>query len=104
MSTQVGQLHRKSIVKDMRGNIITLLDEADGGFIIRNRQVVNQEKWKEYCRVQQDRIDSAKAIAEPKIRTDYPETKEGIKQEDKVSKLEGELAEMKEMLKQALGK
>jgi hypothetical protein len=40
-----GRMARKSVVKDMNGNIINLIDETDGGWIIRNRQVVNPEKF-----------------------------------------------------------
>ncbi len=53
---------KKSIVKDMNGNIINMIDELNGGWIIRNRQVVNQARWDELQKIEQDRRDAAKAI------------------------------------------
>ena len=49
-------------MKDMSGNIINLLDETDGGYIIRNRQVVNQEKYDAIVKKEQDRQEAAKAV------------------------------------------
>lgn len=56
-------LYRKSSIKDMSGNIITLLDEADGGYIVKNRQIVNQDKWDSLVKKEKDRIEAAKAQA-----------------------------------------
>jgi hypothetical protein len=96
MTTQVGALHKKTIVKDMRGNIVSLRDEANGGWIVRNRQVVNQDLWNAYLKKQQDIADAAKAMTAPKIRQDYPESKEGAPQpnqlEARVDKMEETLA------------
>ena len=38
-------LRKKSILRDTNGQIINWLDEANGGWIIRNRQVVNQARY-----------------------------------------------------------
>ena len=103
-NTQVGKLHKNKMVKDMRGNIIDWHDEAGAGWIVRGRQVVNQEAWDAYLNKQKDKQEAAKAAANPKIREEYPETKEGVTESSRVEKLEGELAEMKEMLKKALEK
>lgn len=55
---------RKSITKDMNGNIINLIDETDGGYIVRNRQVVNHDKWNKLVQIEQDRREAAKAALE----------------------------------------
>lgn len=68
-----GQMSRKSIVKDLSGNIITLLDESDGGYIIRNRQIVNQAKWDEMVRKEKDKQEAAKAITMQKVDHNAPD-------------------------------
>ena len=40
-----------------------MLDEADGGYIIRGRQVVNQEKWQEHLKKEADKKEAAQAMA-----------------------------------------
>jgi hypothetical protein len=55
---------RKSVTKDMNGNIINLIDETDGGYIVRARQIVNPEKWNKLVEAEQARRDSAKAMTE----------------------------------------
>lgn len=57
------RMAQKKLVKDFNGNIIDLKDEADGGWIIRNRQVVNQEKYNEMVQKQKDKQEAAKAAA-----------------------------------------
>jgi hypothetical protein len=57
-------LRRKSILRDTSGNIITWLDETDGGYIVRNRQVVNQEKWNAILKAEEDKKLAAQASAE----------------------------------------
>lgn len=96
-NTQVGKLFKKTIVRGMDGGIRDMRDEANGGWIVRGGQVINQEKWQEYLKVQKDKEESAKAAAEPKIRQDYPETKESnpavaSKLEERVDKMEEKLA------------
>lgn len=102
MSIQVGHLHKNKIVKDLKGNIIDWYDEANGGWIIKARTVVNQERWQQHLAMLKDRAEAAKAQTMAKMRDDYPE--QNPQQNEKVEKLEAELAEMKEMLKQALKK
>lgn len=55
---------RKSITKDTSGNIINMIDETNGGYIVRNRQIVNQAKWDELVKAEQDKRDAAKAALE----------------------------------------
>jgi uncharacterized protein (DUF4415 family) len=103
-NTQVGKLHKNRVVKDLNGNIIDWFDEAGAGWIVRGRQIVNTEAWNAHVAKQKDKMEAAKAAANPKIRQDYPEQKDGQTEASKVDRLEHELAEMKEMLKKALEK
>ena len=56
-------LRKKSILRDTSGNIINWLDEDDGGWIIRGRQVVNHEKWNAILKKEEDRRIAAQAEA-----------------------------------------
>jgi len=58
---KIGQLYRKSTLRDLAGNIINLRDEADGGWIIQNRAIVNQEKYDELKRLEADKLEAARA-------------------------------------------
>lgn len=60
-----GHLYRKTTMKDMSGNIINLMDEATGGYIIRNRQVVDQERYDEIMAKQKDKEVAAQAALHP---------------------------------------
>lgn len=105
MSVQVGKLHKNRIVKDLSGNIIDWYDEANGGWIVRGRQVVNAERWNQEIAKQKDKAEAAKAVTMAKIRDDYPEHKDDAeKPMSDVDSLKNEVAELKEMLKKALEK
>lgn len=93
-NTQVGKLFKKTIVRDMNGGIRDMRDEANGGWIVRGGQVVNQEKWNEYAKVQKDKQEALKAASEPKIREDYPEQNPAVASqlEQRVDKMEETLA------------
>lgn len=84
------RMARKRVVKDMRGNIIDLIDENDGGYIIRNRQIVNQEKYQEILKKEADKREAAQAMA--KAITPPPEVIE-MRQGGQASK---DIKEMKE--------
>lgn len=64
---------KKRIVRNMAGNIIELFDETDGGWIIRKGQVVNQEKYQEMLKKEQDKKEAAKAILNQKVESDAPD-------------------------------
>ena len=64
---------RKNTVKDISGNIISMLDETNGGFIVRNRQVVNAEKWEEYKQKEQDRLIASQAQIHQISNPDAPD-------------------------------
>ena len=63
MSVNVGHLFKKRTVKDTAGNIIDMLDETNGGWIIRKRQIVNPERFAEIQKVEEDRRLAAQAVA-----------------------------------------
>lgn len=101
-NTQVGKLHKNRIVKDLNGGIIDWYDEANGGWIVKSRGVVNKERWEEHIAKQKDKQEAAKAVANPKIREDYPETKEGATEPSKVEALEQRVSEMDNKLEAIL--
>lgn len=68
------RMARRSVVRDIRGNIIDLLDESDGGYIIRKGVIVNQEKYDEIKKKEADRKEAAQAMA--KAVTPPPEVVE----------------------------
>lgn len=68
-----GHMARKSVTRDLQGNIINWIDESDGGWIIRNRQVVNQRKLDEYAQREKDRREAAKAVAEQRVDHSAPD-------------------------------
>ena len=96
MTVQVEKLFRKSIMRDMSGNIINLLDEADGGYIIRNRQVVNQEKYDALIKKEQDRIEAAKAITKQVSNPNAPDRNIVPGKQDEMQK---EIDELKALVK-----
>jgi hypothetical protein len=73
MSVQVGNLHLKSIVRDLNGQIINLRDDSNGGWIIRNRQIVNPERWEELQKIERDKQEAAKAITLQKVEKNAPD-------------------------------
>lgn len=85
---------RKSVVKDLNGNIITMLDETDGGYIVRNRSVVNQEKWQEYLKKEEDKKLAAQAILNQKVDTQAPDRTQAPAQNAKVEELEKKVEDM----------
>lgn len=57
----VGTLFRKSTRRDMSGNIIDLRDDANGGWIVRDRQIVNQARIDEMAKIEEDKRKAATA-------------------------------------------
>lgn len=85
-------LYRKSTMRDLSGNIINLIDETNGGYIIRNRQVVNQERWDEIVKIERDKIEAAKAVTH-QVSSPHAEQRNGTPaqvkaQPDKLEALE----------------
>ena len=50
------------MVRNLQGQIIDMLDETDGGWIIQKGRVVNQVKYDEYVQKEKDKQEAAKAI------------------------------------------
>ena len=48
----------------MSGQIIDMFDEADGGWIIQKGRVVNQDKYDEMIRKEEDRKIAAQAVTQ----------------------------------------
>ena len=95
-------LMRKSTMKDINGNIINLIDETNGGYIIRNRQVVNQERWEELLKIEQDKREAAlaptKAVESPNVHLRNGTAHEATTQINKVDELEQRLNKQDEKL------
>ena len=57
-----GRMAKKVVTKNTAGQIINLLDETNGGWIIRGGRVVNEEAYNKLVQKENDRKESAKAI------------------------------------------
>lgn len=90
MSVNVGHLYKKRIVRDLQGNIINWIDETDGGWIVRNRQVVNQDKINLEAAKEKDRQESAKAQTMP-AENHVPDR---VEQPSKMAELETKVNDM----------
>ena len=64
MATQVGHLFKKRTVKRLDGSIIDLVDEANGGYIIRSGRVVDEVRYAEVLQKEEDRRKAALAMTE----------------------------------------
>ena len=101
-----GRMARKSVVKDMNGNIINLIDETDGGWIIRNRQVVNPEKFEKMPQAERDRREAALAASKAVSQSaEVVAARAGVKIEktpDKVDALEKKVEGMESNIAEIL--
>lgn len=93
---------RKSTVRDLSGNLITLIDENDGGYIVRNRQVVNPEKWNVLVQKEKDKQEAAKAQGMQKVDANAPDRTVAPSKVDalekKVAGMENNIAEILKLL------
>ena len=93
---------RKSTVRDLSGNLITLIDENDGGYIVRNRQVVNPEKWNVLVQKEKDKQEAAKAQGMQKVDANAPDRTVASSKVDalekKVAGMENNIAEILKLL------
>lgn len=102
MSTTVDtnvRLSRKRTIRNLSGEIIELLDEANGGYIIRKGQIVNPERWAEICKIEEDKRVAARAIAEQVVS---PNAEERKASPSKVDKLEKKVADLDSKLDKIL--
>ena len=60
-TTQVGNLFKKSILRNLDGRIREMRDDANGGWIIKNYQIVNHERWDELVKIEEDKKKAAQA-------------------------------------------
>lgn len=93
-------LVHKQIVRNINGDIITLKDEENGGYIIRGGKVVNEEAWENYVKKEQDkqkaREVSIKAITNPEEFTNTnASTEDRNTQPSKTEELEKKFDEFK---------
>jgi hypothetical protein len=63
MTVNMGQLYKKRVIYNMNGGIRELTDETNGGRIISNGHVVNQERYDELLKIEEDKRIAAQAIA-----------------------------------------
>jgi hypothetical protein len=104
MTVQIGQLFRKRTVRNLRGQIIELLDETDGGVIISKGRVVNQEKVDEMARKEEDRRKAATAFTQqattpPEVIEQRATTPTKMQElEKKVAGMEDNLTKILELL------
>ena len=58
-----GTLYKKMIRRDLSGNIIDFRDDANGGWIIRDRQIINQARIDELAKIEEDKRKASTAEA-----------------------------------------
>ena len=56
-----GTLYKKMIRRDLSGNIIDFRDDANGGWIIRDRQIINQARIDELAKIEEDKRKASTA-------------------------------------------
>jgi uncharacterized protein YceH (UPF0502 family) len=103
MSVQVAnRMARKSVVKDLNGNIINLIDETDGGWIIRNRQVVNVEKYNALLQKEKDKQEAAKVVMDTSLHKNDPHAPDRTAAPSKMQELEKKVEGIESKLDQIL--
>lgn len=96
MTIQIGHLYKKRTVRNLNGGIKYMEDEANGGVLIRNGQVINQQRIDEIARIEEDKRNSATAFANPVEAPKSVSVEERNVAPSKVEKLEKEVGDMKE--------
>lgn len=101
MSIQIGHLYRKRTVRNLKGQIIDMLDETDGGVIISKGRVINQEKIDEIAKKELDRKTAATEATQVHIAPEVAEQR--VVAPSKMQELEKKVAEQDEKLDAILG-
>lgn len=87
----------KRIVRNTAGQIIDWVDETNGGWIIRKGQIVNEEKYNEFKKIEEDKRLAAQAIAYQKVDDNVPDRTvtgtEAIQQNTRIDDLEKKITE-----------
>lgn len=104
----VGDLSRKRTVRKLSGQLVDLLDEANGGWIIKGGQIVNQTRYDELRKIEEDKAKAGQAqhhaVVPPpdvqEMREGKPNRMENIEKriEDTEKKTEDRLAKQDEKL------
>jgi hypothetical protein len=106
MTINVGHLYKKRTVRRLSGEIIDLVDEANGGYIIRRGQIVNQERYDELKKIEEDKIKAAQAVIHQKVDDNAPDrnvtAQEAIKNNSKMEELETKVNSMDSKLEAIL--
>lgn len=53
---------KKAVTRNMNGQIINLIDETNGGWIIRNGTVINEDVYNDLLQKEKDKKEAAKAV------------------------------------------
>lgn len=97
----------KRIVRNTAGQIIDWVDETNGGWIIRKGQIVNEEKYNEFKKIEEDKKLAAQAIAFQKVDESAPDRTvtgtEAIQQSTRIDDLEKKISEQDTKLNDILG-
>jgi hypothetical protein len=101
-SINIGHLYKKRTIRNLNGSIKYMEDEANGGVLIRNGHVVNQQRIDELAKIEEDRRNSATAFANPVVAPNPAITEERNVTPTKVEKLETDVAELKDNIAQIL--
>lgn len=73
MTVNIGTLYRKRTVRRLDGSVRDMIDEANGGVIIANGRVVNEEVVKEINAKEADRKNSATEATQVHIAPEVAE-------------------------------
>jgi len=99
MTVQIGTLHKKRIVKDLSGNIIDWFDEVNGGWIIKDRAIINHKRWEEEQKKIKDKIEASKAQSlmrnNPAVNSEMSEVPATSK---KIKEMENDIKDIKDNL------
>jgi len=101
-SINIGHLYKKRTIRRLDGSIKLLEDEANGGVIIRNGNIVNHERYEEIAKIEEDKRKSATAFSNPVVAPNPAITEERNVTPTKVEKLETDVAELKDNIAQIL--
>lgn len=102
MSVKIAErLAHKRLIKDLSGNIIDWLDEENGGWIVKRRNIVNKERYDAHLKELEDLRIAGRAIAEQVTNPDAPDrnvapsaVKNIQENSTKIEDLENKVAEM----------
>lgn len=95
MTINIGHLYKKRTIRNLNGSIKYMEDEANGGVLIRNGHVVNQERINELARIENDKKAAATAFTNPVTAPNPAIVEERNVTPTKVENLEKEVASLR---------